>query len=186
MIPNRPTERVTGLGDAMADGDIHLRPFAPEHRELLHAACAKDPDIWYIYPINMLGEGMDQTIARYAAGTWIGFSIFRDDVLVGTTNYINADAANASVEIGGTYIEPSVRGGDVNRRVKTLLLDRAFACGFRRVQFNVDTRNGRSMAALLKIGARQEGVLRSHRVTWTGHVRDTAVFSILAPEWRSA
>jgi RimJ/RimL family protein N-acetyltransferase len=90
------------------------------------------------------------------------------------------------VEIGGTYIEPSARGGDVNRRVKTLLLDRAFACGFRRVQFNVDTRNARSMAALLKIGARQEGVLRSHRVTWTGHVRDTAVFAILAPEWRSA
>ncbi|HEX7819421.1 MAG TPA: GNAT family protein [Sphingobium sp.] len=172
------------LAEAMADGDVRLLPFLAEHRDPLRAACAKDAAIWDIYPVNMLGEGLDEKIARFHGGGWVGFALFQDDTLVGTTSYMNVDAANGSVEIGGTYIEPSVRGGDFNRRIKRLMLDRAFDAGFRRVQFNVDTRNSRSMAALLKLGAVQEGVLRRHRVTWTGYVRDTAVFAILADEWR--
>ncbi|HEX7854921.1 MAG TPA: GNAT family protein [Sphingobium sp.] len=169
----------------MADGDIRLLPFTLDHRDALRAACAKDPAIWEIYPVNMLGAGLDEKIARFHGGGWVGFSIFSGDALVGTSSYINPDTANGSVEIGGTYIEPSVRGGDFNRRIKHLMLDRAFAVGFRRVQFNVDTRNQRSMAALRKLGATYEGTLRSHRVTWTGYVRDTAVFSILADEWHA-
>jgi hypothetical protein len=113
----------------------------------LRAACAKDADIWTIYPVNMLGEGLDEQIARFLGGGWTSFSIFHGDALVGTTSYINPDPANRSVEIGGTYIEPSVRGGDFNRRIKHLMLDRAFATGFDRAQFHVDTRNGRSMRA---------------------------------------
>jgi RimJ/RimL family protein N-acetyltransferase len=151
----------------------------------LRAACAKDADIWTIYPVNMLGEGLDEQIARFLGGGWTSFSIFHGDALVGTTSYINPDPANRSVEIGGTYIEPSVRGGDFNRRIKHLMLDRAFATGFDRAQFYVDIRNGRSMAALRKLGAVHEGTLRRHRVTWTGYVRDTAVFSILAEEWQA-
>lgn len=177
------------LGDAMADGDIRLVPFRAEHRDPLRAACVKDPDIWQIYPVDMLGDGLDQTIARFHSGERIGFATMvgngpDGDRLVGVTSYLGVDPANGSVEIGGTFIEPSVRGGDFNRRIKTLMLDRAFASGFRRVQFNVDTRNGRSMAALRKLGALQEGTLRRHRVTWTGYVRDTAVFAILAEDWR--
>jgi len=63
------------------------------------------------------------------------------------------------------------------------MLDHAFKCGAVRVQFKVDTRNQRSQAAVAKLGAVREGVLRRDRLTWTGHIRDTAVFSILDHEW---
>jgi RimJ/RimL family protein N-acetyltransferase len=66
-----------------------------------------------------------------------------------------------------------------------MMLRRAFACGIRRVEFRVDARNGRSLAAMKKLGAVEEGVLRSDRITWTGHVRDTVLFSILKEEWEA-
>ncbi len=63
------------------------------------------------------------------------------------------------------------------------MLDHAFDCGAVRVQFRVDTRNRRSQAAVAKLGAVREGVLRQDRLTWTGYIRDTVVYSILAREW---
>ena len=90
------------------------------------------------------------------------------------------------LEIGNTYYVPKLRGTGFNRRVKDLMLERAFACGFRRVEFRVDSRNGRSQAAMAKIGGVREGVIRQDRITWTGHVRDTVLFSILADEWKAA
>ncbi len=64
-----------------------------------------------------------------------------------------------------------------------MLIDHAFACGLERVGFKVDARNTRSQAAVAKLGAIREGVLRHERKTWTGHVRDTVAFSILRHEW---
>jgi RimJ/RimL family protein N-acetyltransferase len=87
------------------------------------------------------------------------------------------------VEIGGTYIQPSVRGTGFNDSLKKLMIDHAFACGFRRIEFRVDTRNQRSAAAVRKLGAQLDGTLRQNIVTWTGFVRDTYVFSLLADEW---
>ena len=60
---------------------------------------------------------------------------------------------------------------------------RAFDCGFRRIEFRVDERNKRSQAAMTKLGAVREGVMRADRITWTGHVRDTVLFAILKNEW---
>ena len=98
------------------------------------------------------------------------------------TNFINPDAFGV-VEIGGTYISPSVRGTGFNRGMKKLLVEHAFANGFTRIEFRVDTRNTRSMAAVAKLGAAREGTLRRNRVTWTGYVRDTAIFGLLRDEW---
>ena len=67
-----------------------------------------------------------------------------------------------------------------------VMLEHAFASGALRVQFRVDTRNKRSQAAVAKLGAVREGVLRRDRLTWTGYVRDTVVFSILDHEWPAA
>jgi RimJ/RimL family protein N-acetyltransferase len=67
-----------------------------------------------------------------------------------------------------------------------MMLRRAFDCGYRRIEFRVDERNKRSQAAMTKLGAVREGVMRADRVTWTGHVRDTVLFSILKDEWPSA
>jgi RimJ/RimL family protein N-acetyltransferase len=65
-----------------------------------------------------------------------------------------------------------------------MMIRRAIECGYRRIEFRVDARNLRSQAAMGKLGAVREGVMRADRMTWTGHVRDTVLFSILAGEWR--
>ena len=93
------------------------------------------------------------------------------------------DEGRQCLEIGGTYYRPRLRGSGFNRRVKAMMLERAFACGIRRVEFRVDARNARSQAAMKKLGAVREGVLRGDRITWTGHVRDTVLFAILKDEW---
>jgi RimJ/RimL family protein N-acetyltransferase len=87
------------------------------------------------------------------------------------------------LEIGGTYYRPHLRGTGFNRRAKDMMLRRAFDCGYRRIEFRVDARNARSQAAMTKLGATREGVLRADRITWNGHVRDTVLFSILRDEW---
>ena len=182
-----PTAANAGaLSAPLIDGEVRILPFAEDHVAPLRSACEQDREIWAIYPVNMLAEDADARLrAFHGEDGWVRFAAFHGDHLVGTTSYIHPDPANGTVMIGGTYIEPSVRGTDFNRRMKHLMIDHAFACGFWRIEFTVDTRNQRSIAAMRKLGATQEGVLRRNRVTWTGHVRDTALFSILADEWRA-
>ena len=100
--------------------------------------------------------------------------------------FIGVDSQRGALEIGSTYYVPDMRGTGLNRIVKDLMIGRAIDCGFRRIEFKVDSRNARSQAAMAKLGAIREGVIRADRITWTGHVRDTVLFSILASEWRPA
>ena len=168
----------------MRDAELRIEPAAEAHREPLRAACALDADIWDIYPTRYFGEDFDRNFDRLFDNVAnIPFVIFDGDRLVGMTSYLAVDHTSLILEIGRTYIVPDARGTGLNRRVKTMLLDRAFSEGFVRVGFRVDTRNQRSMAAVLKLGATHEGTLRRERITWTGYVRDTAIFSILADEW---
>jgi RimJ/RimL family protein N-acetyltransferase len=175
---------VTDLGAPLRDGDLRLDPLVEDHRDALRAACAEDLDIWPIYATSFDPTHFDQQFdgLRNRIGTF-PFAVLLDDRLVGMTAFINLVEARQTVEIGNTYYVPAVRGTGVNRRIKTLLLDRAFALGMRRVEFRVDDRNARSKAAVRKLGAQQEGLIRAERITWTGHLRDTALFSILASEW---
>jgi RimJ/RimL family protein N-acetyltransferase len=135
----------------------------------------------------MLEDDFDANAARMlkaqsegASQTWMIFSGGR---LAGTSSFLAIDPVNATLEIGSTYYHPDFRGGPVNPSAKRLLLGHAFACGARRAQFNVDALNLRSRAAVGKLGAVEEGVRRADRVTWTGRVRDTVIFSILSSEW---
>ena len=121
--------------------------------------------------------------AMLAKADWRSFALFSGEALAGMSSFMGVDPERMVLEIGSTYYVPAMRGTGYNGRVKDLMLARAFACGFRRVEFRVDARNARSQAALAKIGAVREGVLREDRITWTGHVRDTVLFSILASEW---
>jgi RimJ/RimL family protein N-acetyltransferase len=174
------------LAAPMREGDLRLEPLEQAHREPLRQACAEDPDVWQIYPMSFFGGQFDASFDTcFAQGNSFPFAILASDCLVGMSSYLNVDVPNHGLEIGRTYISPAVRGTGFNARVKQLMLDRAFASGFERVEFRIDTRNERSMAAVEKLGAMREGTLRRNRVTWTGHVRDTAVYSILAREWRS-
>jgi RimJ/RimL family protein N-acetyltransferase len=76
-----------------------------------------------------------------------------------------------------------VRGTGFNGRMKKLMVEHAFDCGFRRIEFRIDERNLRSQAAVAKLGAKREGLLRQDRVTWTGHLRSTCVFGLLREDW---
>jgi RimJ/RimL family protein N-acetyltransferase len=158
--------------------------FDEQHREALRAACAEDPDIWQIYANNFGPDGFDESIALYRSTRRnLTFVLFDGDELVGMSSYLGIDSYRGALEIGGTYYRTKFRGTGFNRRVKDMMLKRAFDCGIRRVEFRVDMRNARSQAAMKKLGAVREGVLRADRITWTGHVRDTVLFAILKDEW---
>ena len=169
----------------MASGDVRLEPMAEAHRAALKTACAEDLEIWSIYATSWDPDHFDTTFDRaMALERWCRFAIFSGERLVGMSCYINVDRERGVLEIGNTYYIPDMRGTGLNRRVKDLMIGRAIDYGFRRIEFRVDSRNLRSQAAMTKLGAVREGVIRAERITWTGHVRDTVLFSILASEWR--
>jgi RimJ/RimL family protein N-acetyltransferase len=175
---------IEGLDAAMAGDGCRAELFAETRHDALRAACAEDGDIWQIYANNFGADGFDQSIELYTSDPRNRtFVLFDGDELAGMSSFLGIDEDRQVLEIGGTYYRPHLRGTGFNRRVKDMMLARAFDCGIRRVEFRVDLRNGRSQAAMTKLGAVREGVLRADRITWTGHVRDTVLFSILKDEW---
>jgi RimJ/RimL family protein N-acetyltransferase len=175
---------VGGLSEPMGGDGCRAELVTDDHLAPLKAACAEDLDIWEIYANNFGPDGFDDSMALYRSSPRNRtFVLFDGDELAGMSSYLGIDENRQVLEIGGTYYRPHLRGSGFNRRVKDMMLKRAFDCGIRRVEFRVDVRNTRSQAAMKKLGAVREGVLRADRITWTGHVRDTALFSILRDEW---
>jgi RimJ/RimL family protein N-acetyltransferase len=175
------------LGEPLTGDGCHGEPFCEAHREPLKTACAEDPDIWDIYANDFGPEGFDSSIDRYTGNlNTRTFVLFDGDELAGMSSYLGIDLARQTLEIGGTYCRPKFRGTGFNRRVKDMMLRRAFDCGIRRVEFRVDLRNRRSQAAMKKLGAVREGLLRAERITWTGHVRDTVLFALLRDEYSAS
>ena len=169
----------------MADGPLTLDPLTKQDREALRACCPPDDEVWAIYPTDF-GGAFDASFDGLLANPVRHVFLIRDTGrAVGMTSFLNILPDRQTLEVGGTYMAPAVRGTGVNARVKRLMLGRAFGCGIRRVEFRIDERNQRSQRAVEKLGAVKEGVLRAERVTWTGHIRDTGLFSILADEWRA-
>jgi RimJ/RimL family protein N-acetyltransferase len=168
----------------MTGDGCRAEPFSETYRQPLKAACAEDGDIWQIYANNFGPGGFDASIDRYVANpNNRTFVLFDGNELGGMSSYLGIDPNRQVLEIGGTYYRPHLRGIGFNRRIKDMMLCRAFECGIRRVEFRVDRRNARSQAAMKKLGAVREGVLRADRITWNGHVRDTVLFAILKDEW---
>ena len=169
----------------LTDAVVHLEPLAEAHREPLRAACAQDEAIWNIYMASFLGDRFDDSFDAYFGhpGRTM-FALFAGGVLIGMSGYLNVEPAHRTLEIGSTSIAPPARGTGFNRRFKALLIGHAAACGFDRIEFRIDARNGRSLRAVEKLGAVREGLLRRHRITWTGHRRDTVLYALLAEDWR--
>ena len=172
--------------DAPMTGDgCRAELFTEEWHEPLKAACAEDRQIWQIYANNFGPDGFDDSIALYCSTSRNRtFVLFDGDELAGMSSFLGIDEGRGVLEVGGTYYRPKFRGTGFNRRIKDMMLRRAFDCGFRRIEFRVDERNKRSQAAMAGLGAVREGVMRADRITWNGHVRDTVLFSILKDEWR--
>jgi RimJ/RimL family protein N-acetyltransferase len=168
---------------------VRLEPLTPALRELVRRALDGDEAGWSIMSSSAQGEHFDRwwadAEAERASGQRIAFAVRRlaDDEVIGTTSFMTIRRPHRGLEIGWTFYRPDARGGPVNPECKRLLMDAAFAAGAVRVELMVDVRNLRSQAAVTKLGAVREGILRRHKVTWTGHVRDTVVFSVTDLDW---
>jgi RimJ/RimL family protein N-acetyltransferase len=171
----------------LANHVVALEPLLPEHRAgLAHAAA--HPSIWRHTPL--MGGSFDSywemACAEQAAGAHLPFAIRRlaDARLVGMSRLFEIRPEHKSCEIGYTWYAPDTWGTAVNPAAKRLLLEHCFEhWGARRVQFMTDHLNERSQAAITKLGATREGVLRAHRIRPDGSRRDSVVFSILPEEW---
>jgi RimJ/RimL family protein N-acetyltransferase len=179
--------QIEQLDPPMRGDGCRAELYADTWHDALKSACAEDDEIWQIYANNFGPDGFDDSIALYRSSPRNRtFVLFEGDQLAGMSSFLGIDEGRGVLEIGGTYYRPPLRGTGFNRRVKDMMLARAFDCGFRRVEFRVDARNQRSQAAMTKLGATREGLMRADRITWTGHVRDTVLFSILKDEWMNA
>ena len=168
---------------------VALEPVAEAHREPLRLA-ADDERIWTTTIVRAAGEAFDAwfdaLLAERAAGRWYPFAVRRtaDRCIVGSTSYLDILQKHRRLEIGATWYRPDTWGSMVNPECKLLLLTHAFeVLDVQRVAFITDVRNVHSQAAIAKLGATREGVLRSHMVSQGGRMRDSVVFSIVAGEW---
>ena len=178
------------MGPVSTSGrNLQLEPYSPENKAEVRAALNCDPTGWDLVATSGQGRNFDGWWARavngLAQGQAIPYAIRRrvDGRVVGVSSFLSIRPEHCGLEIGGTFLHPDVRAGAVNPEAKRLMLGHAFAAGALRVELITDLRNLRSQAAIAKLGAIREGVLRNHKVTWTGHVRDTVVFSITDLEW---
>lgn len=175
------------IGGAMAGDGCRAEPYGPAFHEALKDACAEDDEIWEIYSLSFGPDHFDTSIGIFTGNPANRvFVLFDGDELAGMSSFLSIDEKRQTVEVGGTYYRPKFRGTGFNRRVKDMMLRRLFERGVRRAEFRVDIRNQRSQAAMAKLGAVREGVIRADRITWTSHVRDTVLFSILKDEWPPA
>lgn len=174
----------------LARPEVRLEPLGPQHEAAL-AEAVEDGQLYRLrYTAVPSPAGMATEIARRLrlqdAGTMLPFAVV-DPVLdraVGMTTYMNVDEANRRVEIGSTWIAASVQGRGLNAAAKLLLLAHAFGgLGCIAVELRTHWLNRQSRAAIEKLGAKLDGVLRSHQRMPDGSLRDTCVYSIIASEW---
>jgi RimJ/RimL family protein N-acetyltransferase len=168
---------------------IRLEPYEQAVKAEVRVALDCDAAAWNLFAMSGQGEHFEtwwSNIEReVSAGRWLAYAIrdLSDDKIVGTTSFLNIRPERQCVEIGATFLHPTVRAGYVNAESKLLMLRHAFSGGARRVEFLTDLRNTRSQAAIAKLGAVREGVLRRDRTTWTGHVRDSVLFAVTDLDW---
>jgi len=129
---------------------------------------------------------VDKALAEQQRGESLVFATVErsSGKVIGSTRFMNIDRANRRVEIGSTWIAPAWQRSAVNTEAKYLMLRQAFEMWkCIRVELKTDALNQKSRNAILRIGAKEEGTLRRHVITWTGRVRDSVYFSILDSQW---
>src|SRR5258706_3378148 len=185
-----PLDIVTPL--TLEGSVVRLEPLRSEHTEMFWEA-SKDAldDIFQWIPYRMKTRDDFQNLVQKAyAEQERGESVVLATVerslgrVIGSTRFMNIDRVNRRVEIGSTWIAPAWQRTAVNTEAKDLMLRHAFEiwkCF--RVELKTDALNQKSRNAILRIGAKEEGTLRRHVITWTGRVRDSVYFSILDSEW---
>jgi RimJ/RimL family protein N-acetyltransferase len=171
---------------------VRLDPLRPEHvGSLWNIAKRHLTDLfqWIPYRLETLKDFEQfnaQVLDEQRRGLTVPFVTIqrKSGQIVGTTRYMNIDLANRKVEIGSTWIAPTWQRTAVNTDAKFLMLRHAFETwNCLRVELKTDALNERSRMAILRLGAKEEGTLRKHMLTWNGRERDSVYFSILDTEW---
>ena len=167
---------------------VTLVPLAPDHTEDLKAA-VQDGELWKLWytsipaPDNMEAE-IARRLALQAQGSMLPFAVLSEGRAVGMTTYMNIDHVHPRLEIGSTWYAQSVQKTGLNTQAKRLLLTHAFeTLGCIAVEFRTHFMNQASRRAIERLGARLDGILRSHQRAANGMLRDTCVYSIVASEW---
>jgi RimJ/RimL family protein N-acetyltransferase len=166
-----------------------LEPLSPAHHDALVEA-VRDGELfklWYTAipsPEGMAKE-IERRLALQAAGSMLPFTVVdADGKIAGMTTYMNVDASNRRVEIGSTWYAKRVQRSAINTQCKLLLLRHAFEIlDCVAVEFRTHFFNQQSRRAIERLGAKQDGILRSHQIAPNGTLRDTVVYSIIASEW---
>lgn len=171
---------------------VRLEPLRQEHAELFWEI-AKDAleNIFRWIPYSMkTREDFDRLVDKAMTEQQHGESVVFATVerssgrVIGSTRFMNIDRVNRRAEIASTWIAPGWQRTVVNTEAKYLMLQHAFEVWqCIRLELKTDALNQQSRSAILRIGAKEEGRLRKHLVTWSGRVRDTVYFSILDTEW---
>jgi N-acetyltransferase len=171
---------------------VRLEPVRREHAQQFWEVAKNDlGDIfrWIPYSMTTLEDFqklIDKAFDEQERGESVVFATVerKSGRAIGSTRFMNIDRVNRRVEIGSSWIAPAWQRTPVNTEAKYLMLRHAFEVwGCMRVELKTDALNQKSRAAILRIGAKEEGTLRRHLLTWSGRVRDTVYFSILDQEW---
>lgn len=170
-------------------GNVRLVPMQPGHAAgLLEASCS--PEIWEHMTVPQpcsfgdIERFISAALAAQEAGTQVPFVIVVAGRIGGTTRFMEIRRPDFRIEIGWTWLAREYWRSAVNTACKFLLLRHAFeTLGAVRVELKTDALNLRSRTAIERIGAKPEGILRGYQRVYTGRQRDTAMFSIIAPEW---
>jgi RimJ/RimL family protein N-acetyltransferase len=167
---------------------VTLRPLVADDMDALVAAASAD-NLWDTFYANVaMMKAPDRWLAAALREQGFGrarlFAVVAGGTVVGTTRFMRMNAAHKRLEIGGTFYAKSVQRTGVNTEAKLMLLTHAFdALGCECVQIRTDSLNKKSQAAIERLGAKRDGVLRGHQVMADGRLRDTVVYSILRHEW---
>ena len=166
-----------------------LEPLSHDHYDGLLEA-VKDGELWklwytFVPTVETMRKEIDRRLGLHTAGSMLPFTVFdADGKIAGMTTYMNVDTPNRRVEIGSTWYAKRVQRTALNTQCKLLLLSHAFekldciAVEFRTHFFNQQSRRG-----IERLGAKLDGILRSHQIAPNGTLRDTVVYSIIASEW---
>ena len=178
---------------SLAGTIVKLEPLSLAHHAQL-CDVGLNPDLWKFTtaevktPEDML-EYITSALKLQAGGTALPFAIIDKslDKAIGSTRYGNIDTVHRRLEIGWTWIGKKWQRTKTNTETKYLLLKHAFdKLGCIRVEFKTDSLNQQSRSALLRIGAKEEGILRNHMITSTGRIRHSVYYSIIDSEWEDA
>jgi RimJ/RimL family protein N-acetyltransferase len=175
---------------ALEGAHVQLQPLSESHLDAL-CEVGLDPELWKWIPIQVLDRDqmlryIQSALSDQQKGMSIPFATVdrASGKVVGSTRFMSIDVPNKRLEIGATWIAKPWQRTSINTEAKYIMMRHAFeTLGCSRVEWKTDALNTQSRNAILRLGAREEGIFRHHVVTWTGRLRDSVYFSVIAPEW---